>query len=43
MGAKFTHKTGLNLVGNGTHASNAKDIGKDDGNRIQSVHTSLKR
>jgi hypothetical protein len=34
VGAKYMDKTGLNLVRNGIHASNAKYIGKDDGNRI---------
>jgi hypothetical protein len=31
VGAKYMHNTGLNLMGNGTHASNAKDIVRDDG------------
>jgi hypothetical protein len=30
MGAKCMHKSGLHLVGNGIHASNAKDIVRDD-------------
>ncbi len=29
--AKCMHKSGLHLVGNGIHASNAKDIVRDDG------------
>ncbi len=39
--AKCMHKSGLHLVGNGIHASNAKDIVRDDGAHSWEMESSL--
>ncbi len=43
VGAKYMHKTELNLVGNGIMQAMQKTLLEMTGNRIKSVYTGFKR